>query len=474
MENTTRPLCVDLDGTLIYSDLLIESALSLLKKNPFFIFAMLFWLTKGRANLKRQIAVRVTLNTALLPYNLELLAWLKTEACLRPLVLVTASDILFANAVASEVGLFGDIIASDGETNLSGTKKARLLCDLYGDRQFDYAGNEHIDLKVWAHSHTAIVASDRSTLRQRASMLADKTVFFAGRKQSTHQWIRALRLHQWIKNLLVFIPLLAAHRVFESAAIQGAVIAFISFGLCASGVYLLNDLLDLTADRAHHTKRNRPFAAGRLDLKTGILAIPVLTASSIALAAIFLPSHFLWVLLIYLLTTVTYSFKLKRVQLLDVVTLAGLYTIRIIAGTVAIVSLLSFWLLAFSVFIFLSLAVLKRCIELDAARERGLIDIPGRAYRPDDLSVLQPMGVASGYLSVLVLALYINSSASETLYHHPQFLWLVCPCLLYWVSRAWFVAHRGKMVDDPIVFAVRDRTSQITLAIAGILIFLSL
>ncbi len=305
-------------------------------------------------------------------------------------------------------------------------------------------------------------------------MLADKTVFFAGRKQSTHQWIRALRLHQWIKNLLVFIPLLAAHRVFESAAIQGAVIAFISFGLCASGVYLLNDLLDLTADRAHHTKRNRPFAAGRLDLKTGILAIPVLTASSIALAAIFLPSHFLWVLLIYLLTTVTYSFKLKRVQLLDVVTLAGLYTIRIIAGTVAIVSLLSFWLLAFSVFIFLSLAVLKRCIELDAARERGLIDIPGRAYRPDDLSVLQPMGVASGYLSVLVLALYINSSASETLYHHPQFLWLVCPCLLYWVSRAWFVAHRGKMVDDPIVFAVRDRTSQITLAIAGILIFLSL
>jgi 4-hydroxybenzoate polyprenyltransferase len=474
METTTRPLCVDLDGTLIYSDLLIESALSLLKRNPFYIFTMLFWLTKGRANLKRQIAVRVPLNAALLPYNIELLTWLKTEARHRLLVLVTASDISFANAVASEVGLFGNIIASDGKTNLSGTNKAQLLCKLYGNRQFDYAGNERVDLKVWAHSHTAIVVGDIGTLRQQVSMLAEKTVFFAGRKQSMHQWIRALRLYQWIKNLLVFIPLLAAHRVLESTAIQGAAVAFISFGLCASGVYLLNDLLDLAADRAHRTKRNRPFAAGHLDLRTGVLAIPILTAFSVALAVIFLPGHFLWVLLIYLLTTITYSFKLKRVPLLDVVTLAGLYTIRIIAGTVAIVSELSFWLLAFSVFIFLSLAVLKRCIELDAAKERGLIDIPGRAYRSDDLSVLQPMGVASGYLSVLVLALYINSSASETLYHHPQFLWLVCPCLLYWISRTWFVAHRGEMIDDPIVFAVRDRTSQITLTVVGVLIYLSL
>ncbi len=474
MENTTRPLCIDLDGTLIHSDLLIESALSLLKKNPFFIFAMLLWLTKGRANLKRQIAIRITLNASLLPYNLELLAWLKVEAGFRPLVLVTASDALFANAVASEIGLFANVIASDGVTNLSGTDKARRLCELYGDRQFDYAGNEYIDLKVWAHSYTAIVASDRTALRQQASSIAKQTVFFGGQKQSARQWIRALRLHQWIKNLLVFIPLLAAHRVFEGAAIQAAAIAFVSFGMCASGVYLLNDLLDLAADRAHRTKKNRPFAAGRLDLKAGIVAIPILTAFSIALATTFLPNRFLWVLLIYLATTIAYSFNLKRVPLLDVVTLAGLYTIRVIGGTVAIASLLSFWLLAFSVFIFLSLAVLKRCIELDAARERGLTEIPGRAYGPDDLSVLQPMGVASGYLSVLVLALYINSSASEALYHRPQFLWLVCPCLLYWVSRAWFVAHRGKMVDDPIVFAIRDRTSQITLVIAGILIFLSL
>ncbi len=474
MENTARPLCVDLDGTLVHSDLLIESALLLLRRNPLFVFSMLLWLAKGRANLKRQIAARVTLNATLLPYNLELLAWLRVEARYRPLVLVTASDASIATAIAHEVGLFANVLASDGKTNLSGAYKARRLCELYGDRQFDYAGNEHIDTKVWAHSHTAIVASNHASLRRKASSLAGKTIFFPGRKQSTYQWVRALRLHQWIKNLLVFIPLLAAHRLFEDTAVQAAVMTFVAFGLCASGVYLLNDLLDLAADRVHRTKKNRPFAAGLLSLKAGIIAIPVLTVLSVALAAIFLPSRFLWVLMIYLATTTAYSFKFKRVPLLDVVTLAGLYTIRIIAGTVAIASLLSFWLLAFSVFIFLSLAILKRCTELHAAKERGLTDIPGRAYRPDDLSVLQPMGVASGYLSVLVLALYINSSAGTTLYHRPQLLWLVCPCLLYWISRTWFVAHRGEMIDDPIVFAIRDRTSQITLAVAGILVLLSL
>lgn len=474
MENTARPLCVDLDGTLIHSDLLIESALSLLKKNPLFIFAMLLWLTKGRANLKRQIGNRVTLDTGLLPYNRELLTWLKTEASLRPLVLATASDALLANAVAHEINLFSSVIASDGTTNLSGANKVRRLRELYGDRQFDYVGNEHVDLKVWKYSHTAIVASSSKSLRRQVTALGIETVFLAGQDKSVYEWARALRIHQWIKNLLIFIPLLAAHRLFERDAIEATVVAFFSFGFCASGVYLLNDLLDLAADRAHCTKRNRPFAAGRLNLQAGIAAIPVLTASSIGLALVFLPTSFLWVLIIYLAVTITYSFKLKQVELVDVVTLAGLYTIRIIAGTIAIASVLSFWLLAFSVFIFLSLAILKRCIELDAAKERGLTDVPGRAYRPDDLSVLQPMGVASGYLGVLVLALYINSAASEALYRHPQFLWLVCPCLLYWISRAWFVAHRGKMTDDPIVFAVRDRTSQITLAIAGALFFFAL
>lgn len=474
MENTTRPLCVDLDGTLINSDLLVESALSLIKKNPFFIFAMLLWLTKGRAYLKRRISDRVTLDAALLPYNLELLAWLQTEASSRPLVLTTASDALLANAVANEVGFFTDVIASDGMTNLSGTSKSRRLCAIFGERKFDYVGNGRVDLKIWAHCYTAIIVSDSTKLRRQATTLAEQTKFFSARKQSARQWIRALRVRQWVKNLLVFIPLLAAHRLFQSDAIQAGVVAFISFGLCASGVYLLNDLLDLPADRAHRTKKDRPFAAGHLDLKAGIAAIPLLTALSIAFAVAFLPRRFLWVLLIYLATTIIYSFTLKRVPLLDVLTLAGLYTIRIIAGTVAIASLLSFWLLSFSVFIFLSLAILKRCIELDAARERGQTDIPGRAYRPNDLSILQPMGLASGYLSVLVLALYINSTASETLYHRPQLLWLVCPCLLYWVSRSWFIAHRGQMVDDPIVFAISDRTSQITLAIAGVLIFLSI
>ncbi|MBP1475475.1 UbiA family prenyltransferase [Frateuria sp. MAH-13] len=464
MEDTIRPLCVDLDGTLIHTDLLIESALLLLRSNPLFVFAMLAWLFRGRAVLKREIAARVTLDPKSLPYNTHLLAWLKKEATSRPLVLVTASDAQFAHAVASEVGLFEHVIASNGRQNMSGSAKARRLLELYGHRQFDYAGNEAVDLKVWTHSHTAIVVSTHAALRRKAAQLANKTVLFAGRKSTSRHWIRALRLHQWVKNFLVFVPLLAAHQLLVGPAFWAAAMAFLSFGLCASGVYVLNDLLDLSSDRAHRTKRNRPFAAGTLDLKAGIIAIPALTAASLGLALSFLPRQFLLVLLLYLATTVLYSFKLKRVPLLDVVVLAGLYTVRIVAGTVAIASVLSFWLLAFAIFIFLSLATMKRCVELYSAKERGLVNIPGRAYQPDDLFILRPMGMAAGYLSVLVLALYINSPTSNMLYRHPQWLWLICPCLLYWVSRAWFIAHRGLMTDDPIVFAVRDRTSQLVLA----------
>ncbi|MBB3225864.1 4-hydroxybenzoate polyprenyltransferase [Luteibacter sp. Sphag1AF] len=473
METNPRPLCVDLDGTLIHTDLLVESGLALIHRNPLFIVAMIWWLFQGRVVLKREIARRTQIRTDLLPYHKELLAWLREEATHRPLILVTATHQSIASGVVDHIGIFSELIATDDTANVSGREKARRLVARFGERGFDYAGNHRVDIHVWEHAHEAIVISNSPRLREEAARAAQTTRTFDTHQLTPRVWLKALRLHQWIKNALIFIPLLASHRVFEREAVIASVIAFLSFGLCASGVYLLNDLLDLDADRAHRTKRNRPFASGRMNLLWGMVATPLLTLAAFALALTTLPPAFAWLLLAYLAATLAYSFKIKRVEVLDVITLAALYTVRIIGGTFAIGSPLSFWLLAFSVFIFLSLAILKRCVELEVALRKGVTAIAGRAYTTDDLPVIQPMGVASGYLSVLVLALYINSAASEQLYRHPAMLWLVCPCLLYWVTRAWLIAHRGKMIDDPVVFAVTDRTSQIILAVAGLFALLS-
>jgi len=467
--DTLRPLCVDLDGTLIHTDLLVESALTLLHRNPLYLFCFFWWLAKGKVHLKTQIAQRAGVDASLLPYNHQLLERLHALRTSRELVLVTASDRRLAEEVAAHLGIFSQVLASDGVTNLSGRRKAALLVQRYGERGFDYAGNETVDLQVWNHSHTAIVVSSSKALPAKASQAAQEVEHIAVLRASPKTWMKALRIHQWIKNTLVFIPLLASHRIFEVGAGVHAVLAFICFGLCASGVYLLNDLLDLEADRAHRSKRHRPFASGRLKLVYGLIAAPLLTIAAFVIAALTTPPSFVGLLAVYVAATLTYSFKAKAVASLDVMFLAGLYTLRIIGGTLAIGSPLSFWLLAFSVFIFLSLAILKRCVELEVLAKAGnQQQAKGRGYVVSDLAVIQPMGVASGYLSVLVLALYISSHASMTLYSKPECLWLVCPCLLYWVTRAWLVAHRGKMLDDPVVFAVTDRTSLITLFIAGL------
>jgi 4-hydroxybenzoate polyprenyltransferase len=278
-------------------------------------------------------------------------------------------------------------------------------------------------------------------------------------------------VHQWLKNLLVFVPLLAAHRVLDSTLL--AVLAFAAFSLCASGVYLLNDLLDLKSDRRHHSKRNRPLAAGKLPLLGGLLAAPVLTLAAFAVALAVSPL-FALVLGGYWLTTLAYSLQLKRKVMLDVLLLAALYTARIIGGAVAIMVEPSFWLLAFSMFMFLSLALLKRYTELAALLADGRDKASGRGYRVDDLPLLQSFGAASGYGAVLVLALYINSPESLELYTRPYALWLLCPMLLYWISRAWFVAHRGEMHDDPVVYAATDRFSLGVATVGGLVLLAAL
>lgn len=475
-DHVTRPdlpLCVDLDGTLIRSDLLMESALALLARKPWSIFHMLGWLVRGKAHLKQQIALQVTIDPASLPFNEDVLGWLREQRMTREIVLCTASDALLAAPVAAHADVFDAVVASDGDINLSGANKAKALVERYGERGFDYIGNAPVDLAVWKHARSALVVEHGRGLSGAAAKVTELGRRFELRRGGIRAWAKALRVHQWIKNVLVFLPLLAAHRVFDVHALASTVIAFLCFGFCASSVYLVNDLLDLPSDRQHHRKRHRPFAAGTLPLVAGPVAAATLMLAGFGLACT-VSTPFLLVLVGYYILTTAYSFQLKRVMMLDVVVLAGLYTTRILAGTAAVALHPSFWLLAFSMFIFLSLAMVKRYIELLALQASGKVKARGRGYDVDDIPLIQSLGASSGYMAVLVLALYVDSTASMALYRHPHYLWLLCPLLLYWISRTWAIAHRGVMHDDPVVFAVMDRTSRIIGLIGAIIVSLAI
>lgn len=468
MTPESRALCVDLDGTLLRSDILYESLLALLARNPLYLFLIPFWLLGGKAAVKRQLASRVTLPAETLPYDERVLEILRSTTQ-RPRVLCTASDQLLVQPIADHLGLFDEVIASDGQTNLSGRNKGDALAQRFGERGFDYMGNGRVDLLVWARAGGAIVVNNGAQLARDAGRQTEVLAHLPSQNGGLMTWIKALRVYQWLKNLLVLVPLLTAHRFLDPASLVDAGIAFLAFGLCASGVYLLNDLLDLTPDRMHPRKRKRPFAAGTLPLLHGLLVAPLITLMGFALALL-CSVEFTVVLLCYYVMTLSYSLQLKRIVMIDVVLLAALYTVRIIGGTVAIGSELSFWLLAFSMFVFLSLAMLKRYTELASALANGKQLAQGRGYSVADLPLVQSLGAAAGYIGVLVFALYINSPESLELYRHPKVLWLLCPMLLYWISRMWIVAHRGNMHDDPIVFAATDRGSQVVISLCVLIV----
>ena len=467
------PLCVDLDGTLVRSDMLVESVLALLKQNPLYVFALPFWLLRGRGHLKHEVARRALPDAATLPYDKRVRELVQSEGARRPVVLCTAADRAIADAVASHVGGFSAVMSTDRAANLSGRNKADALVERFGERGFDYVGNERRDVAIWRHARRAIVANAGAGVAARAAHVCGAVDVLAREQRGLRTWLQALRPHQWLKNVLVFVPLLSAHMVTDPLAVARAVAAFVIFGVCASGVYVLNDLFDLEADRRHPRKRNRPFAAGNLPLAGGFVLALLLTLVAFAAAGALAP-RFALVLLGYYVLTLAYSLRLKQIAMLDVLVLATLYTVRIVAGTVAIHVQFSFWLLAFSMFLFLSLALVKRYTELGARRQLASGTAPGRGYVAGDYELLASLGGASGYLSVLVLALYINSTASAELYRRPYFLWLLCPLLLYWISRTWIIAHRGNMHDDPVVFAARDKVSMVWLVLAAIVVLLAI
>jgi 4-hydroxybenzoate polyprenyltransferase/phosphoserine phosphatase len=469
---TGRPIVVDLDGTLVRTDTLLESFLGLIHKRPLGAFSALLTLRQGRAAFKERIADLAEVDSYLLPLNTELVSWLRQEkASGRHLVLATASDQRTAQAVAQQLDLFDTVLASDGKRNLKGAAKAAALVVRFGQGGFDYVGDSRADLPVWAAAHQAVIVGGKA-LANQAARVAEVSQRFAPPKRRK-ALVRALRPHQWLKNLLVFLPVVAAHQLGETAGLLAATLAFIAFSLTASSVYVLNDLLDLAADRAHPRKCRRPFASGTLPLAWGLLLSPLLLLTAIGLSLLFLPWLFTLVLVGYFLLTTAYSFGLKRKPVLDVILLAALYTVRIIAGAAAVALVPSFWLLAFSMFIFLSLALAKRYTELDGLRERGKLTAAGRGWHVDDLPLVQTLGTGAGLVSALVMALYINSPQAQQLYAASEILWLVCPLLLYWIVRLWFKTHRAEMHDDPVVFALRDRVSLAIGALTAVVVLVA-
>lgn len=468
MVSQLHPLVVDLDGTLLHTDTLHESALQLLRDSPASTLNIPGWLAGGKAQMKRKISTLAKLNPETLPYNLQLLDWLREQrAAGRRLVLCTATDRSIAEDIAAHLDLFDEVIASDGEVNLAGANKAAALEARFGAGGFDYAGNSSADLAVWAKAREAVVVNAPKSLLATAQAKFSVSKVFAAQARGFSVWRRALRLHQWLKNLLLFMPLLAAHQLGDGYAWGVLALAFVAFSLCASSVYLANDLLDLESDRLHPRKRARPFASGALPVWMGVVLAPALVVGSLLIAGQVGPSFQVW-LLVYFVLTCLYSWLLKRLILIDCLTLAMLYTLRVLAGAAAVGLELSFWLLAFSVFLFLSLAFVKRYAELELQRASGRTKLHGRGYHTDDASLIQTMGITAGQASVLVLALYLNSEAVTRLYKSPELIWGAVPIMLFWVHWMWMQAHRGQMHDDPLVFAVKDRASLAAGAAVGL------
>ena len=463
------PIAVDLDGTLIHTDTLHESCLQLFHHHPAQIFLLPLWLVRGKAYLKTKLSERTTLDFDSLPYNLELIDWLKEQKALgHQLILCTASDIRVADAIAEHIDLFDEVIASDGQTNLAGINKREALVNRFGEHGFIYVANSNADLEVWQSSAKAVVVNANSNLIKKAIKLTEVAKIFPSPAITLDCWRRVLRVHQYLKNLLLFLPLLASHQVMQVQSLALLLLAFVSFSLCASAVYITNDLMDLESDRQHPRKRKRPFASGVVPIKYGAILAPIILIISFLLALV-VGSHFYGWLLAYFLITIAYSLRLKRYLLIDCLTLATLYTLRIIAGAAAIDIPLSFWLLAFSIFIFLSLAFIKRYAELEVQIHQGNEKAHGRAYLVSDAPLIQTLGISAGYASILLLALYLNSETVISLYATPEIIWLAVPLMLFWVSWMWMKAHRGEMHDDPIVFAIKDKTSLAILLLLAII-----
>jgi 4-hydroxybenzoate polyprenyltransferase len=431
------PLVVDLDGTLLRTDLLFEATLRLMKQKFWLVLLLPLWLLKGRAHLKSRIFHLSQIDVSLLPLHSELLTWLRAEKSRgRRLILATGSDAQKARSVVLPLDLFDLVLGSNGERNLTAGKKLRLLAETCGE-QFDYVGNSRSDLEIWRGCRHAVLVNASMRVQRSARRSAHVVQVFPASFTGIRGAFDAMRCHHWVKNLLVFVPAITSHTIFDATVAEKSLLAFFSFSFCASAAYIVNDLLDLEEDRRHEVKKHRPFASGRMSIGSGLLLASTCLLVSLGTAG-FLPRPFFAVLAIYFLLTCLYSFFLKRLLLVDVLTLALLYTLRIVAGSHATGIVLSLWLLSFGFFLFLSLAFLKRAADLVQQRAQNRNVVPGRGYTTTDLEPVSIAGMCSG------------------LFRSPALLWGLQPILLYYVMRLWIICRRGELNIDPIEHTAKE------------------
>ncbi|PTY04019.1 UbiA family prenyltransferase [Verrucomicrobia bacterium LW23] len=472
-----RPLCVDLDGTLLAGDVLYESVVRYLRPNLFRFVYVVLWLLRGRAHLKAMLAQRVSFNPASLPWRPEVLDMLRQEKARgRRLFLVTASHGETARSLTAQLNVFDDVFGTEPGRNLKGAAKADYLCNMFGEKGFDYVGDSRADFAVWARSAGGMVVGSRSRVAAAQRVNSQVTELVTPRVSRMSATFRMLRVHQWSKNVIIFVPLIASHHLTELGELYMTLLAFGCFCATASATYVLNDLLDLENDRTHHHKRSRPLASGVLSIPFGIATSAFLALVAAGFAS-FLPSAFLLTLLLYLALTLNYSLFLKRIVLADAIVLACLYTIRMVAGHTATGVPYSVWLLAFAVFIFFSLAVAKRYAELRNLSLRSVDPLhaaPGRDYVLDDMPTLLSLGTASGLIAALVMVLYVQSDMGGRHYSQPLFLLLLVPAYLYWIGRVWILAQRGLLNEDPVLFAITDRVSYVVALFAIVVMLVAI
>jgi 4-hydroxybenzoate polyprenyltransferase/phosphoserine phosphatase len=472
MREEPRVVCADVDGTVLATDLLYESLLFAVKRDIWLIFYLPFWLIQGRAFLKQKLAGRAAgLSVDLLPLNPHVVDYLSAAAQSgKKVILASASDSFLVNKLAKRLEFVSDIVGSDGVTNIKGREKAKAINAAVGGIPWEYVGDSNADFEVWREAARVVCVSSGSSFAAKVERRFSGVVVLSKERCTWHTVLRALRVHQWLKNLLVFAPIILAHQWLNVQGWLTTLGAGLSFSLCASGVYLLNDLLDLEADRKHPRKRKRPCAAGLFPLSAALVLAPVLFVISFLVAFAVRP-EFAVVLGMYLILTTAYSYRLKALALVDIILLAILYTIRIVGGGVASQVHVSQWLLGLSMFLFFSLACVKRFSELLVLQQRKESRSWGRGYGVSDLEQVASFGTSSGYIAVLVLALYVSSKEVVELYQNPTIIWMACPLLLYWISRIWLLARRGLVHDDPLVFALQDKVTYAVAAI-GLIIFM--
>jgi len=470
-DNRNVPLCIDLDGTLIATDTLWEGLASVLIRRPWLFFAVIAWAVAGKAVLKREVAARYVRKGTEWPYRAEVIERIKTARNAgQPVWLVTGAAESTAKIIADHLGVFDRVLHSTDTENLTSRKKRERLVSLCGDGGFDYAGNSRDDLAVFDAARRAIiVAPDRAARRWGRANNAEMLPLS---KISPLAILKSIRVHQWLKNILIAVPLVLNHEIADSNLLLAALAAFFSFSFLASAVYVINDISDLANDRLHPRKRLRPLASGTVSIPVISVTAVILLLASVGLASL-LPPMFWGVLALYAVVTTVYTFLLKRKLLVDVFTLAGLYTVRIVAGAAATGVDLSFWLLAFSIFFFLSLALVKRYVELNELAEDPESQLKGRSYVGSDKDMIGQAGVASAFSAAMVLALYVDSKEVASMYPQPALLWPLCPLILYMLLRIWILARRSQMHEDPVVFIMRDWRSQVTTIVGAGLVLLA-